>query len=107
MHLEKPILASKMCPFLSPQTLLLVRNMIMVKKTTKQQKNSKSALIFNPKSYHLKTTINLYQNVLQNLTIFILNGQTNYQKARAIFSLTESLSLCCHLWHPLSQGFMQ
>jgi hypothetical protein len=59
MHLEKPILASKICPFLSPQTLLLVRNMIMVKKTTKQQKNSKSALIFNPKSYQLKTTINL------------------------------------------------
>jgi hypothetical protein len=33
--------------------------MIIAKETTKQNKNSKKALIFNPKSYELKTTVNL------------------------------------------------
>jgi hypothetical protein len=34
-------------------------NVIMAKKKKKQLKNSKNALIFNPKSYQLKTEINL------------------------------------------------
>jgi hypothetical protein len=33
--------------------------MIVAKETTTQPKNSKSALIFNPKSYQLKTESNI------------------------------------------------
>jgi hypothetical protein len=49
-------------------------------------------LIFNTKSYQLKTIFFFFlQNELQNLTIITSKGQTTYPKTEATFSLTESV----------------
>jgi hypothetical protein len=58
-------------------------NVIMAKETTKQPKNSKGALIFNPRIYQLKM-----KPIFNKISFFTSKGQTSYLEARAILSHT-------------------